>query len=59
MKHVEDIAREQTCRQTSDGTSCSKTPSEMTGNDVRTTLNNIMYQSSYTDWPEKPVKASK
>ena len=51
--------RSLTCKQTSEETSCSKTPSEMTGKDVRITLNSNMYQSSYTDCPEKPVYASK
>lgn len=48
-----------TCRQTSEETSCSNAPSEMTGNEVRMTLNDSMYQSSYIDCPEKPVNASK
>ncbi|GER53536.1 aspartate--tRNA ligase [Striga asiatica] len=46
-------------RELHQSTSCSKTPREMTGNDVRTTLNSSMYQSSYTDCPEKPANASK
>lgn len=48
-----------TCRQTSEETSCSNTPSEITGNEVRMTLNDNMYKSSYIDCPEKPVYASK
>lgn len=48
-----------TCKQTSEETSCSNTPSEMTGNEVRMTLNDSIYQSSYIDCPEKPVNASK
>lgn len=35
-----------TCKQTSEETSCSKTPREMTGKEVRITLNSSIYQSS-------------
>lgn len=34
-----------TCKQTSDETSCSNVPRDMTGNEVKITLNNTMYQA--------------
>ena len=57
MKLVSDL--ELASKQTSEETSCSKTPSEMTGNEVRITLKESEYQSSYIVCPEKPAKISK
>jgi hypothetical protein len=48
-----------TCKHTSDETSCSKTPKDMTGSDVKITLKSNIYQSSYMGCPEKLVYASK
>lgn len=47
-----------TLRQTSDETSCSRTPNDITGKDVNITLNNAIYQSSYKTTPEKLVYSS-
>jgi hypothetical protein len=51
--------KNQTCKQTREETSCSNTPSAITGKDVKKTLNNDIYQSLYAVCPEKLVKASK